>query len=332
MNKNWTCPYLSKKQQGFTLVELMVSLALGVIISGAAVTMYVESKRSYMQDEEMARLQENARFALDYLKREISLSGFFAGINDTSELFAATVTTDCDNSGTDWALDLNNPLEIINNATTGSALVSLIGTEFNCIDTSEIVDTTDLIAIKRTSDAPTLENGSLINTATTNQWYLKKFDYTTYSWSYLTGAIPSAEQTAGSTFDYWQFYTNIFYIRDYSITAGDNIPTLCTASLVESNMTSRCLIEGIEDIQIELGIDNDDDGVVDQYKATPTAADFQNAKAVRLYLLARSINPVGGYTNDKAYRLGVKQVAAFGDRYMRKVFSTTVKLRNTKLG
>jgi len=321
-----------RNQQGFTLVELMIALALGLVISGVSIKMYLESRRSYIQDEEMARLQENARFAIDFLKREISLSGFLAGINDTSGLNAATITTDCNAAGTDWVLDLNSAIELINNAPTGGTLMTLNGTELSCINADEIVDGTDIISLKRTSDTATLNNGVLQATPSLNTWYLKKFDYTSYSWSYLTGGITAAESTPNSTYDYWRYFTNIYYIRDYSVSEDDEIPTLCVSMLEGSEMINRCLIEGIEDIQIEIGIDNDGDNVVDQYKNAPSATDFDNALSVRLHILARSISPVSGYTNRKKFRLGVKNIDAFNDSYLRKVFSTTIKLRNTDLG
>jgi len=43
--------------KGFTLVELIISMALGLLIAGIAVQMYLESKLSYVQDEELARMQ-----------------------------------------------------------------------------------------------------------------------------------------------------------------------------------------------------------------------------------------------------------------------------------
>jgi len=322
----------TKKSAGFTLVELTIALALGIIISGAAVKLYLESKISYAQDEEMARLQENARFALDYLKREISLSGFYGGIADTSSLFPGTVSTDCDGSGADWALDVSTSMELVNNAPNSGTLATQNGTVFDCISSGDVVDGTDIFSTKRTADAATLDNGNVVVAAALKTWYLKKYDYSSYSWSFLTSAIPSDEATANSTYDYWQYYSNIYYIRDHSVSSDDNIPTLCNVSLINDEMEHRCLIEGIEDIQLEIGIDNDGDGIVDQYKNAPTTADFAKAVSVHLYLLARSVNPVFGYTNNKRYRLGVKNIPAFNDSYIRKVFSTTIKLRNIKLG
>jgi len=320
-----------RQYSGFTLIELMIALALGTVISGASVLLYLESKRSYAQDEEMARLQESARYALDFLKREISLSGFYAGIQDTSILAPNAVVTDCDAAGSNWVLDIDTPIELINNAMSGNPPTTSKGVTFDCLPVDNLMDGADIISIKRTLDAPTLDNGVLKKTVEKNQWYIKKFDYTDYAWSFLTASIPADEIGSGSTYDYWQYHAAIYYIRNYSLSEGDGIPTLCTASLEQSEMQQRCLVEGIEDIQIEFGIDTNNDSIVDQYKSAPSAADFNKTLSVRLYLLVRSINEVGNYTNKKHYRLGTKTISAFNDHYLRRVFSTTIKLRNIKL-
>lgn len=320
------------KQQGFTIVELMVSMLLGVVLSGAAIQLYIESKVSYMQDEELARLQENARFTLDFLKREIALSGFLGGVNDKTSVPTASVTTDC-GSGADWAVNVSQTFELLNNTDGVSALANLNGTTWDCISASDLVAGTDLFSIKRTADGPTMRDGVMhTQNEDLSQWYFKTFDYSEYSWSYLTATIPSSEKTTNSKYDYWEYYAKIFFIRKFADVAADGIPTLCQSTLLASEMTTQCLIEGIEDLQIEVGLDANNDNVVEQYKPIPAGADFDDIKSIRLYLLVRSINEVPGYTNDKTYRLGQKNIAAFNDGYIRKVFTTTVKLRNVSLG
>src|SRR5690606_2137368 len=123
-------------------------------------------------------------------------------------------------------------------------------------------------------------------------------------------------------------YVKIFYLRNYAVTAGDGIPTLCEARLNQSAYGDRCLVEGIEELQMELGIDTNEDGVADQYKSAPVAGDFENAVAIRMHILVRSVNDLPGYTNSKAYSMGARQVDAINDGVMRKVFTTTIKLRN----
>jgi type IV pilus assembly protein PilW len=81
-------------------------------------------------------------------------------------------------------------------------------------------------------------------------------------------------------------------------------------------------------MQVELGIDDDADFIADYYTAAPTAAEVTDAVAARIYVLARSVTQVPNYTNDKTYRMGATVVAPANDGFYRRVFSTTVLLRN----
>ena len=54
-------------QKGFALIELMIGLVLGLFVTGIVITVFMQSKRSYNQDDEIARLQENGRYALQVM-------------------------------------------------------------------------------------------------------------------------------------------------------------------------------------------------------------------------------------------------------------------------
>ena len=76
------------KQNGFTLIEMMVGLLLGLLVTGIVIATFVQSKGSYNQDQEVARMQENGRFVLTTLAREMSMAGFLGNmqINDEEVL------------------------------------------------------------------------------------------------------------------------------------------------------------------------------------------------------------------------------------------------------
>lgn len=63
-------------ERGLTLVELMVSLTLGLIILSALTYVYVGSRQSYQVNEQLARLQESGRFALEYLSQDLRMTSF----------------------------------------------------------------------------------------------------------------------------------------------------------------------------------------------------------------------------------------------------------------
>jgi len=61
---------------GFTLVEIMIALALSTVLLSGVVQVYSNSKQTYRMTENVARMQENSRFAMDILTKEIRMAGF----------------------------------------------------------------------------------------------------------------------------------------------------------------------------------------------------------------------------------------------------------------
>lgn len=68
------------KQTGLTLIELMVALAVSAILIIGVITVFVNSKRTYLVNEQVAALQENMRFATHFLTQDVRGAGY-AGCN-----------------------------------------------------------------------------------------------------------------------------------------------------------------------------------------------------------------------------------------------------------
>lgn len=62
------------KQKGFTLIELMISLALGLVISAAAIMLFMTGQKSYSLQQGTTDLQDNANFGLNAIVRDIRLA------------------------------------------------------------------------------------------------------------------------------------------------------------------------------------------------------------------------------------------------------------------
>lgn len=328
-------------QSGLSLIELMISILLGLILTIGVVSVYIESKNNYQSEDQLARIQENGRYALTLLKRELTLAGFYAGNLETDSMTPSTLSFDC---ASNWALNTTDSLDMIDDfdPAASSPTTTVNSVSLGCLTASSIVSGTDIISVKRTAGDYTLKNGVWndgLSKAEETQWYLKVTSYgESLDWVYIgSGEDFTSGVGSGSEVDYWEYSVKVFYVQNYSSTAGDNIPTLCAESLSGNSITAECYVEGIEDVQIEFGIDTDEDGVANQYKpysgSSPTISSTELATAVsaRIYVLARGINPVAGYTNSKTYSLGEKTVAAKNDGYMRRVFSTTVQMRNATL-
>lgn len=64
------------REEGFTLIELMVALLLTVFLAGGATLLYISSRSSSIEAAQLSRIQENIRFASDYVIRDIRNAGF----------------------------------------------------------------------------------------------------------------------------------------------------------------------------------------------------------------------------------------------------------------
>ncbi|MBX3617981.1 MAG: PilW family protein [Nitrosomonas sp.] len=63
------------KQQGFSLVELMIAMTLGLILLLVIGTVFVSSRQIFREQEDNARLQESGRYALEIIGRSIKQAG-----------------------------------------------------------------------------------------------------------------------------------------------------------------------------------------------------------------------------------------------------------------
>lgn len=66
----------AKIVHGFSLVELMVALALSLFLIGGVIATFTAARNTAAQTETLSRVQENIRFASDYLVRDLRNAGF----------------------------------------------------------------------------------------------------------------------------------------------------------------------------------------------------------------------------------------------------------------
>lgn len=317
--------------RGFSLVELLVAMMLGLLLSAGVVSIYLGAKRNLFYEEQSARMQENGRYAIRLLSRELSMAGFFGGVTALDNVTPATVGGDCSNR--DWVLDGKHPLELVNDYPGQSVPVSLHDTSLTCLDSAAIVLDTDLIAIKRTAGEASLRSGvpaDGLADSTVVSWYLRLESDAYPKWERRRPSDLLGRKNVTASLSYWEAISRIVFVRKFSDPGidGDDIPSLCMETLAGNAMTARCLVEGVENMQLEFGIDTDADGVPDQYKSAPHGEEMQLAVTAKIYLLLRSISEVSGHRDDKTYTLGQKILTAKHDSYLRRVVSATVFLRN----
>lgn len=321
MNKN-----IKLYQFGMSLIELMVAMVISLFLSAGIFTMFSMSSSNVTTTSQFNQLQENGRIALAIMERDISQLGFMGDITGTdfvvgsnTQILAGIVPNDCVGDGA-------------NNATLPQALPShfrrLWGYEegasgvvpFDCL--TGVRDATDVLQIKRfigpSTTTPTDTSRFYVGT-TANQAI------------FFTGAQTAPILTNGR---FWEYQHRIYFIRN-----DGNIPVLRRRTLtVDNGMANEDqLVEGIENIRMLYGFDNDGDSSPDSYmpasEVTTMMWDnqlFQRLVAVKLFVLVRSIQD-RSYTNETKYQLGDKTILAPKDNFRRKVMSTTIMLENPVL-
>jgi type IV pilus assembly protein PilW len=260
------------------------------------------------------------------LSRDVSMAGYIGDIMVPAVVAldaTLVIDEDCERADgesfayrlTDSVSGVDTSIIGLDNITTAAATA-----EFDCLESSELVPGTDVVAVKRLSGsvATALQAGdiALRNNGTIGSLFVEPID----------DPIPAP-------FEDRLYAPAIYFIRNYTDTAGDGNPALCRKVLVggvEANMVTECIAEGIENLQVEYGIDIDSDGSVDRYLADPTAVELEGAVSARLFLLARTPDQDRSYTNDKTYTISNAADFTPADSFRRRVYTTTVNMLNKR--
>lgn len=77
---------------GVSLIELMIALAIGTVLLIGLVQVFAASRTAYQLSTGLARVQENGRFAMDILQRDLRMAGHVGCVNDQARFLPENVT------------------------------------------------------------------------------------------------------------------------------------------------------------------------------------------------------------------------------------------------
>lgn len=314
-------------QSGMTMVELMVSLAIGSFLMVGAVQVYNQSRQAFVINESIARVQETAQFAMDTVEADLRMASNWGMHSRGTAVEGRSLLADPNplglpapgGCGADWALDLGNPVEGDNNAYN-----------LACGPLGGLQPNTDSFTTRRATVAPTpLQGGTLQIQTTRIQGEI-----------FANGAVPAA-------FDPLQSETHSLLVNSYYVAASSNlipgVPTLRRKSLVNTGggpvIVDQEVAPGVENMQIQFGIDVDEDNTVDRYVnpgdpiLDPADANWIPEASVitaRVWMVVRSISPEAGIQDNVVYAPGDVNLGTFNDEFRRMQVSKTILLRNSR--
>lgn len=321
--------FSKNRQSGFSVIELMIAMLLSMVLAGAIISVFVNNNYSFKQDENIGRMQDDTRHALREIAFDLSMAGHYAELHIPGSVSydgGLTIGQDCGPAG-----EANWMYRATDNVTNESLSVTALDNTTNaavaaahsCFTGGELLDGTDVVSIKRVA-------GAEATALSANGAYLRTNGTVGVLFSGVAPTAPPVPVTPPRAD--WAFRPSIYYIRQFANTPGDNIPTLCRKVLrgAGPSMTTECLATGIENLQIEYGIDTTEDGNPNVYLSSPTLAEAQAVVSVRIFLLARTTEIDTRYTNGKTFQISNAPAYTPADSFHRRVFSTNVSVQNIR--
>lgn len=338
---------------GFTIAELLISMAVGLLLLAGMATMFVGNSRAQTEIEKANRQIENGRYAMQMITADLNNAGFYGWFDPTPLVNPGAMPDICDTDLADVRANLALPVQGIDNAATTSA---------SCI--SGVKPGTDVLVVRRVETCVTgagncaaVGAGGILFQASVcqNNDELGSLDATKHfsldtNKDNLTKHGRTCTLTVpGPAAEIRRFLTHVYYVASENVT-GDGIPTLKRTELGAGaggiTLTTIPLVEGIEDLQIEYGLDTVRDGAPNLYNANPATAatcaatacalnNWRAAVSAKVHILARNTSVTPGHVDTKKYSLGRKAngddnlIAAASDGFRRHVFQSTVAIPNT---
>lgn len=318
------------QQQGLSLVELMVALALGAFITIGIVQMFTANQETYRVNIGQARMQENARFAMEFLTAPIRMAGFMGCYSEPEGFFETLAAAPNPEAGdAAYLIDFGAPIDGHEGRADGTWAPGLAALPSD-IDTAGLVPETDVLTI-RTTDP----RGTRLVTAMTNPQdditvlelpngetaqYTQPEDLFVISdcqkgtFFQLTSATTAAgtivikhdaggaaatpgNDLAGITPDgsLYDVDATVHRVETQIFYVAPNaagIPALWRKSGFLGGPVE--LVEGIESLEVLYGLDTDDDNVPNQYlrRGAIAAADLADVRTLRISITANSGNDV----------------------------------------
>lgn len=359
------------KQLGLTLVEVMVALTISLILLAGVGQIFVSSRQTYQMQDGMARLQENARFAMDLLARDIRRADYAGCMgsflnNTTNHLnsvapqftFASGIT------GGDGGGAATDQVTIFVATTVATDNVQMMPTGGNLIP-----NRWDPVSIPPGSG---LGVGNIVILGDCTGADI--FQITGFNAGagmrpgddqivHVTGAVagvnpgninPPAPTPPCTAPGNGHCLSRLYQLSDqnrpgmvtiqnvrYFIqndAANNGIPTLYSAA---NGGAPQPLVEGVENMQILYGEDTEmvfpapalptpnGNGIANRYvPANTPGLDMRRVVSVRIALLVSTPDRTNNTLDTKTYNLLGTVVDPVDDRRIRRVFTTTIELRN----
>lgn len=306
------------RQQGLTLVEILVAIVVSLILIAGVIQIFVGTRQTYRFQDALARVQENGRFALETISRDVRLAGFVG---------CTTLISVTPNPVPPLAVNYDRNTYIDDVPTGGAPATQRPGTDSVTLRMLEpatmrlsvdMLNPGDVVTVP--ANVQGVQAGDVVGVADCNNVDL--FTVNAVAGAGPVTVTPNAPlRVAYVTGAELSRYREVSY---YIAPGASGDPALWRRDSNEP--VDLELVDGVEDLWVRYGEDQDNDGAPDAYLAAGAVVDWSRIRAVRLsLLLVSNEDNVTGGPQTVNFR-GAALVPA--DSRYRQVLTTTVGLRN----
>ena len=332
------------RQFGYTIIEMMIAITISLIILASLVGILANNSRTRGEIERANQQTENGRYALQLITDDLHNAGYLAEFNPAPLPTPGAKPPACDVT----VAGLTSALPIAVQGYENGANAP------GCLP-ADLRAGTDILVVRHASTCALGSAGCDANVP--GDAYFQASDCnsatelasgnvaTYYVLDTNAANFTLHKKDCVTAASVYQYRTHIYFVANND-QPNDGIPTLKRAELGIATFNIVPLVEGIENLQIEYGLDTsvpttgspavyttDPDNLV-ACAASPTSC-WRNTVAAKINVLARNTTTTQGYVDSKVYTLGLQfdgvtanTVGPFNDAYKRHAYESVVKLNN----
>lgn len=349
-----------KYSKGFSIVELMVALLLGLFLVSGVAAMYISSKQSYRVTDNLSRLQESMRFSLELMAQDVRMAGYMPCRRSAD---ARNLVTGGESGANAWFLDFfnfgirgyeNSTNTPANNVLANTDAVVILKGGFYSSSVATQIDSSSTINLQESIPDGQFAQGDIaiicdprkasifqISARTKgNSSTGGSVSYSASSNTIIPGNNSNDMGTYGSDAQITSFEPVMYFIRPSGQTPNVNSlwrRYFTSGSTGTAQMITEELLEGIDSMQILYGVDSvlPNNQVVDRYVKADGVTDWEDVISVRIGLLMSTGEEVAAQIDTNTYNVAGTLIADTAttpthpaDRKLRYVTNTTINLRN----
>lgn len=281
-------------------------MTLGLLILAGASSFFISSKQSFRVQDSAGRMQENARYSMNYLAQTLRIADFWSGVKPAFIAIgthAATGPRNARNCTGDWIVNVREGLRGYEGGTKSP---------IDCMNANDYVPHSDMIAIRYADPNAWVTSKDIEADDNADRLYIRArigaqaYLYQGHRHGEVDSIIPNGNGVLNYEYDF-----QLLFLRPCSVKAGSAcnlkdddgqpIPTLVSLQLQsDGGVAQVALVDNVEQMQFEYGLDSNNDFAVDSYQIASAITDWQKVIAVRASLIVRG-DAIDDFKDDKTY-------------------------------